>query len=105
MRLRGREVIWVRRELTPGPDVTSDDDLADYVKATHNTLYHLSCTVRMGAENDPLAPLDPRLRVKGVAGLRVADGSVMPTLLAVNPAFTTMMLGEKCADLLRADAR
>ncbi|MGQ0772900.1 MAG: GMC family oxidoreductase [Pseudonocardiales bacterium] len=96
---------WVRRELTPGPDATSDDELTDYVKATHNTVYHPCGTVMMGAENDPLAPLDARLRVKGIAGLRVADGSVMPTLLAVNPALTTMMIGEKCADLLRADAR
>lgn len=96
---------WIRRELTPGPDATSDDELTDYVKATHNTVYHPSCTVKMGAENDPLAPLDPCLRVKGIAGLRVADGSVMPTLLAVNPALTTMMIGEKCADLLREDAR
>lgn len=96
---------WIRQELTPGPDATSDDELTDYVKATHNTVYHPSCTVTMGPENDPLAPLDPRLRVKGIAGLRVADGSVMPTLLAVNPALTTMMIGEKCADLLREDAR
>ncbi|MGH3927965.1 MAG: GMC oxidoreductase, partial [Pseudonocardiaceae bacterium] len=91
--------------LTPGPEATSDDELTAYIKATHNTVYHPACTVMMGAENDPLAPLDPRLRVKGIAGLRVADGSVMPTLLAVNPALTTMVIGEKCVDLLRADAR
>ncbi|MGH3930150.1 MAG: GMC family oxidoreductase, partial [Pseudonocardiaceae bacterium] len=96
---------WIRRELTPGPEATSDDELTAYIKATHNTVYHPACTVMMGTENDPLAPLDPRLRVKGIAGLRVADGSVMPTLLAVNPALTTMMIGEKCVDLLRADAR
>ncbi|MGH3915130.1 MAG: GMC family oxidoreductase [Pseudonocardiaceae bacterium] len=95
---------WVRRELTPGPDATSDDELTDYIRATHNTVYHPSCTVMMGPQSDPLAPLDPRLRVKGIAGLRVADGSIMPTLLVVNPALTTMMIGEKCADLLREDA-
>jgi choline dehydrogenase len=49
--------------------------------------------------------LDARLRVKGVRGLRVADGSVMPDLVTVNPCVTTMMIGEKCADLLREDAR
>jgi choline dehydrogenase len=49
--------------------------------------------------------LDARLLVKGVQALRVADGSVMPDLVTVNPCVTTMMIGEKCADLLREDAR
>ena len=96
---------WARAELAPGPDATSDDELADYVKATHNTVYHPCGTVVMGPDTDPMAPLDPRLRVKGIDGLRVADGSVMPFLLTVNPCLTTMMIGEKCADMLRADAR
>ncbi|MDQ0711967.1 choline dehydrogenase-like flavoprotein [Streptomyces luteogriseus] len=55
-------------------------------------------------DDDPSAPLDARLRVKGVEGLQVADGSVMPDLVTVNPCITTMMIGEKCADLLREDA-
>jgi choline dehydrogenase len=76
---------WIRRELAPGPDAVSDDELTDYIRATHNTVYHPSCTVAMGPDTDPMAPLDPRLRVKGIDGLRVADSSVLPFLVAVNP--------------------
>jgi choline dehydrogenase-like flavoprotein len=59
----------------------------------------------MGADSDPLAVLDARLRVRGVSGLRVADGSAMPFLPAINPCITTMMIGEKCADMVKEDAR
>ncbi|WEB39427.1 GMC family oxidoreductase N-terminal domain-containing protein [Streptomyces yunnanensis] len=92
---------WAGAELAPGPDVTTDDELLDYVRATHNTVYHPACTIAMGAADDLAAPLDPQLRVKGTTGLRVADGSAMPFLTAVNPCITTMMIGEKCADLIR----
>ena len=81
-----------------------DDELLDYIHKTHNTVYHPSCTVRMGAADDPEAPLDPRLRVKGVRGLRVCDGSIMPILVAPNPVITTTMIGEKCADMVKEDA-
>jgi choline oxidase len=93
---------WAGAELAPGPDAQSDEELLDYIRKTHNTVYHPACTVKMGAADDPSAPIDPQLRVKGVMGLRVADGSVMPFLPAVNPCITTMMIGEKCADLLKA---
>ena len=56
----------------------------------------------MGAADDAMSPLDPALRVKGVTGLRVADASVMPELTTVNPNITTMMIGERCAELVRA---
>ena len=59
----------------------------------------------MGPDSDPEAVVDPRLRVRGVQGLRVADGSVMPFLPAINPCITTMMIGEKCADMLIQDAQ
>lgn len=93
---------WIAAELAPGPDAVSDDELEDYIVKTHNTVYHPACTVKMGPATDPLAPLDPQLRVRGVEGLRVADASVLPFLPAINPNITTMMVGEKCADLLRA---
>ncbi|MFJ9412631.1 MULTISPECIES: GMC family oxidoreductase [unclassified Streptomyces] len=92
---------WAGTELAPGAAARSDADLLDYIRTTHNTVYHPACTVRMGAADDPDAPLDPQLRVKGVTGLRVADGSAMPLLTTVNPCITTMMIGEKCADLIR----
>ncbi|PRX51286.1 choline oxidase [Prauserella shujinwangii] len=96
---------WAGAELAPGPDATTDDEIADYLRKTHNTVYHPACTVRMGPDSDRMAPLDERLRVRGVQNLRVADGSAMPFLVAVNPCITTMAIGEKCADLLAEDAR
>ena len=96
---------WAKRELAPGPDATTDDELVDYIHKTHNTVYHPSCTARMGAPGDADAVVDPRLRVKGVKALRIADGSIMPFLPAINPCITTMMIGEKCADLVKEDAR
>ncbi|MEU7115909.1 GMC oxidoreductase [Streptomyces sp. NPDC046182] len=93
---------WKGAELAPGPDATTDEELFSYIRQTHNTVYHPAGTVRMGAEHDSDSPLDPQLRVKGVQGLRVADASVMPFLPAVNPCITTMMIGEKCSDMIRA---
>ncbi|MBB3661699.1 choline dehydrogenase-like flavoprotein [Prauserella sediminis] len=92
---------WAGTELFPGPDVRTDDEIADYIRRTHNTVYHPAASVPMGAEADK--PLDERLRVKGVHGLRVADASAMPFLVAVNPNITTMAIGEKCSDMLKAD--
>ncbi|WP_031468293.1 GMC family oxidoreductase [Sciscionella sediminilitoris] len=94
---------WAKAELAPGVDTQSDDEIADYIRKTHNTVYHPSCTVPMGPASDPNAPLDERLRVRGVDGLRVADGSAMPFLVAVNPCITTMAIGEKCSDMVKAD--
>lgn len=93
---------WVARELAPGPDATTDDELLDYVHQCHNTVYHPAATARMGSTTDPMAVLDPELRVKGVSRLRVVDASAMPKLPAVNPNITVMTMAERCADLLRA---
>jgi choline oxidase len=95
---------WIEGELAPGPDAVTSDELIDYIRKTHNTVYHPAGTARMGAVDDPEAVLDPRLRVKGVTGLRVADASIMPFLPAVNPNITIMMIGEKMSDLLAEDA-
>lgn len=92
---------WVARELAPGPDAVTDDELTDYIRKTHNTVYHPAATARMGAPDDPMAVLDPQLRVKGVQRLRVVDASAMPKLPAVNPNISVMSMAEKCADLIR----
>lgn len=94
---------WTGRELSPGIEAQTDEELQDYIRKTHNTVYHPVGTVRMGAYDDDMSPLDPELRVKGVTGLRVADASVMPEHVTVNPNITVMMIGERCADLIRAD--
>ena len=95
---------WAARELAPGPDAQTDDELVDYMHKTHNTVYHPACSAHMGPNSDPLAVVDPRLRVRGVGSLRIADGSILPFLPAINPCITTMMIGEKCADMLKEDA-
>ena len=92
---------WVARELAPGPDATTDDELVDYIHKCHNTVYHPAATARMGAVTDPMAVLDPELRVKGVSRLRVVDASAMPKLPSINPNITVMTMAEKCADLIR----
>ncbi|HEX6196300.1 MAG TPA: GMC family oxidoreductase N-terminal domain-containing protein [Jiangellaceae bacterium] len=93
---------WAGDELAPGLAVQTDDDIAEYIQRTHGTAYHLAGSVRMGSPDDDMAPLDPELRVKGVSGLRVADASIMPELVTVDPEITTMMIGEKCADLINS---
>lgn len=90
----------VKRELSPGPEAQTDEEIARYVAATHNTVYHPAGTVRMGSDDDGMSPLDPELRVKGVDKLRVADASIMPQLTAVNPNITCYLIGERAAQLI-----
>ena len=94
---------WVVREVFPGPDVVGDE-LAELVRRTNHTVYHVSGTCRMGSADDPNAVVDPQLRVRGVEGLRIADASVFPVLTTVNPMVTLYMLGERAADLIRQDS-
>jgi choline oxidase len=92
---------WIKRELAPGAAVQDDAALSEYARRTANTVYHPAGTCRMGAAADALAVVDPMLRVRGVGRLRVADASIFPAMIGVNPAITCMMIGEKCADLVR----
>ncbi|MEE1927959.1 GMC oxidoreductase [Streptomyces sp. TRM 70351] len=96
---------WLRREVCPGPEVTSDEELSAYARQVAHTVYHPAGTCRMGAADDALAVVDPELRVRGLRGLRVADASVFPTIPAVNPMIGVLMVGEKAADLLAAEPR
>ena len=67
-----------------------------------DTQYHPSGTCKMGPDGDPMAVLDPQLRVRGVGGLRVADASIMPTLIGGNTNAPSVMIGEKAAEMIRA---
>ena len=93
---------WIEREIAPGPDITSDEGLSEYGRAVHHTVYHPSGTCRMGDAGDDLAVVDPELRVRGLEGISIADGSIFPTMPTVNPVVGTFMIGEKSADLVRA---
>ncbi|HJQ04619.1 MAG TPA: GMC oxidoreductase [Nocardioides sp.] len=94
---------WVVREVFPGPELQADDELFERVHATHGSVCHAAGTCRMGADDDPLAVLDSRLRVRGVDGLRVVDASAFPTLTTFNPMITVMMLAEHAATLIADD--
>jgi choline dehydrogenase-like flavoprotein len=87
------------REFYPGSDVTSDDDLEAWLRAHVELIYHPSGTCKMGADDD--AVVDSQLRVRGLEGLRVCDASVFPVIPGGNTAAPTMMVAEKCADLIR----
>ena len=93
---------WIEREIAPGPSIQSDEGLSEYGRAVHHTVYHPSGTCRMGAADDDLAVVDPELRVRGIEGLSIADGSIFPSMPTVNPVVGTFMVGEKAADLVRA---
>lgn len=93
---------WVVREVFPGEALQSDDELSSALRATHQTVYHVSGTCRMGSDDDPMAVLDPSLRVRGVSGLRVVDASVFPTLTSVNPVGTIMSVAERAAEIIAA---
>jgi len=83
--------------------VETDDDIRSLLRARVDTVYHPVGTARMG--NDAMAVVDPKLRVHGLEGLRIVDASVMPTLIGGNTNAPTIMIGEKAADMIKAEMR
>lgn len=92
-------------EFKPGLQYQSDDELARLAGDIASTIFHPVGTTRMGRADDPQAVVDSRLRVHGVRGLRVVDAGVMPTITSGNTNSPTLMIAEKAARWLRADAR
>lgn len=93
-------------EYLPGPDVGDDDEaLAKAAGDVGTTIFHPVGTAKMGLESDPAAVVDERLRLFGVAGLRVADASVMPTITSGNTNSPTIMIAEKAAAMILEDNR
>jgi choline dehydrogenase len=88
-------------EILPGAAMKSDAELAAFVRRDSDTIYHGAGTCKMGPVNDPMAVVDPSLRVRGVEGLRVADGSIMPRVVNATTHAACVMIGEKASDLLR----
>ncbi len=88
-------------EYFPGRDIRSDAEIDAWVRANAETIYHPVGTCKMGAAGDPMAVVDEQLRVRGIAGLRVVDASVMPTLVGSNTNAPTIMIAEKAADMIR----
>lgn len=105
---RARELVaqpslarFVLNEMRPGAAIDTDEELLAFIRETGTTSYHPMGTCRMG--NAPDAVVDPQLKVRGVTGLRVADASIMPTMVSSNINAASIMIGEKCADLILSD--
>ncbi len=92
---------YIAEERAPGEQCQSDADLLAFARDTGTTVYHPTSTCRMGS--DPNAVVDERLRVRGVAGLRVIDASIMPTVVSGNTNAAAVMIGEKGADMVLED--
>jgi choline dehydrogenase len=90
-------------EVLPGRGIASDDELVDYARRNGSTVYHATCTCKMGS--DPMAVVDDRLKVHGLERLRIVDASVMPTVTSTNTNAPTFMIAEKGAAFIRAAAR
>ncbi|KVK83678.1 choline dehydrogenase [Burkholderia cepacia] len=95
----------MKREVRPGADAQTDDELLEFCREYGQTIFHPSGTAKMGVASDPLAVVDERLRVYGTRGLRVVDCSIMPTLVSGNTNVPIVMVAEKASDMILDDAR
>lgn len=95
----------ITKEHAPGTAIGRDDDdaILDWARSTATTIYHPTGTCKMG--QDQMAVVDSRLRVHGLSGLRVADASIMPKITSGNTNAPTIMIGEKCSDMVLEDMR
>ncbi len=94
---------FITEEYQPGASVRTDEQLLEHARNTGGTVFHPTSTCKMGI--DPMAVVDPELRVHGIEGLRVVDASIMPTVISGNTNAATIMIGEKAADLVRQPLR
>jgi len=92
---------FIAGEIAPGPASQADGALDAHIRATGITVHHPLGTCKMGLPSDPMAVVDPELRVLGVGALRVVDASVMPDLVGGNINAPVIMIAEKAADLIR----
>ena len=95
---------YVAGEYLPGPEAVTDDDLLEFARAKGATIFHPSGTCKMGPASDPLAVVDPQLRVHGIGNLRVVDCSIMPTLVSGNTNAPVIMIAEKAAEMILGNA-
>ncbi|MBC8745289.1 MULTISPECIES: GMC family oxidoreductase [Paraburkholderia] len=93
------------REILPGLQYQSEEELQQAAGAVGTTIFHPVGTCRMGTNDDPAAVVDNRLRVLGVEGLRVVDASVMPNITSGNTNSPTLMIAERASDMIREDRR
>ncbi len=96
---------FVVEEKLPGSGIQSDEDMLDAARTIAQTIYHPASTCKMGPASDRGAVVDSRLRVHGIKGLRIADASIMPSIVSGNTNAPTIMIGEKASDMILEDAR
>jgi choline dehydrogenase len=94
---------YIVREERPGAGAAGDEDLLEFARRTGATIHHPVGTAKMG--RDRMAVVDARLRVHGIAGLRVVDASIMPTIVSGNTNAPVIMIAEKAADLIKEDSK
>lgn len=94
--------LLLERVMPTDAELASDRLLDDWLRRTSDTSHHISGTCKMGPDSDPMAVVDQYLNVKGVAGLRVADASIMPDCIRANTNATATMIGERAADFIRS---
>jgi choline dehydrogenase-like flavoprotein len=92
---------YILAERLPGPDVKTDEDYFNFISEHSKTSHHCAGTCRMGV--DDAAVVDPRLKFNGLSGLRIVDNSIMPTVISSNTNAAAIMIGEKAADMIKAD--
>ncbi|MEM9472978.1 MAG: choline dehydrogenase [Pseudomonadota bacterium] len=93
---------FLAEEMEPGPHVRSDEDLLQFCRDVGTTVYHPVGTCAMGTNSGSV--VSPELKVHGITGLRIADGSIMPRLVSGNTNAPIVMIGEKASDMILADA-
>ena len=92
---------WLKKEVAPGLPVQSDEDISEYARRVAHTVYHPAGTTKMGdVQKDPLAVVDPTLKVRGIGKLRIADAGVFPEMPSINPMVTVLAVGERAAELI-----
>ncbi|HAS6878499.1 TPA: choline dehydrogenase [Vibrio parahaemolyticus] len=91
-------------EIQPGLNITTDEQIDEWVKQNVESAYHPSCSCKMGADGDPLAVLDEQCQVRGIQGLRVVDSSIFPTIPNGNLNAPTIMVAERAADMILGNA-
>ena len=96
---------YIAQEHEPGPVVQNDAEILDWIRRRAGSIFHPVGTCAMGPATDPMAVVDAKLRVHGLQGLRVVDGSVMPRIVSGNTNAPIIMLAEKAADMIRETLR
>ena len=86
----------------PPPEAQTDEEILAFIRRISESVYHPVGSCKMGVDDE--AVVDPKLKVHGIEGLRVADASIMPTILSGNTNATAVLIGERCADFILAES-